>query len=428
MTCAFISFCGYLISRIVNDQPLIQILTQGIYNETETPDIEVCIQGSTWEATYCEVMYLNWSVVTVPDCWNKYFRGGEDLYGTRCYIYESHGDYRMTAGDSSNPDAVRRLDFYWNVGSIENMTRLSIAQPAVAIKLFHSSFNTWIEGAIGDSEMEKLSRDNIGLGLSRTTSLVNYSTGLFFYQELYRTIKKGSVSATFETRLYQYQNTPNHPAYVALNDTPFSGSGNIPRSGYQGYFSVQLAKSNIEIKEEVRQNTILASVALAGGCYGILTTLYILLFGMTRMTPWGLIHHVPVFINKKTHHEPAIYKDSDFIEDHKGKKFLPWFFRSPFSRPKKESEIFQEEAAMEHMMAQTPVFQNKPDPTYTIPATLQSFMEEAQNKQKEEEKRYAGLTLRMNELEIILKEYFINTLYLDEIREQDLIDPQHKDD
>lgn len=35
----------------------------------------------------------------------------------------------------------------------------------------------------------------------------------------------------------------------------------------------------------------------------MLTTVYILLFGMTRLTPWGLVHHIPVFISNRRHHK-----------------------------------------------------------------------------------------------------------------------------
>lgn len=34
-------------------------------------------------------------------------------------------------------------------------------------------------------------------------------------------------------------------------------------------------------------------MALIGGAYGVMTTLYILLFGMIRLGPFGLVHHVP---------------------------------------------------------------------------------------------------------------------------------------
>lgn len=106
---------------------------------------------------------------------------------------------------------------------------------------------------------------------------------------------------------------------------------------------------------EVRQHTLLASVALAGGCYGVLTTIYILLFGMTRLTPWGLVHHIPVLLSKNRRHDidgndlerSNMYNTrgdeastSDLSSDDENKNIakkskgfpnnilIPWFFRS----------------------------------------------------------------------------------------------------
>lgn len=126
----------------------------------------------------------------------------------------------------------------------------------------------------------------------------------------------------------------------------------------------------------MRQHTLLASVALAGGCYGVLTTLYILLFGMTRLTPWGLVHHIPVFISKHRRHDNninnqnSIYNSSQNGDlggrtDEEGgtikkkgsfysKTLIPWFFRS---RLRKSDESFTtvdaKEAVMTKMIARS---------------------------------------------------------------------------
>lgn len=121
---------------------------------------------------------------------------------------------------------------------------------------------------------------------------------------------------------------------------------------------------------------MLASVALAGGCYGVLTTLYILLFGMTRLTPWGLVHHIPVFISKHRRHDTNINnQDSLYNSSQNGdlggrtdeeggtikkkgsfysKTLIPWFFRS---RLRKSDESFTtvdaKEAVMTKMIARS---------------------------------------------------------------------------
>ncbi|KAI8992350.1 hypothetical protein BDB01DRAFT_778134 [Pilobolus umbonatus] len=456
MIFALIAYLVHLILLIIHDEPMIQILTEGILNEIETPDIEICVEGTTWEATFCEVQYLNFTVQRVENCWNKYFRSGKERAGPQCYIYESHGDYRMTAGDSSNPLAIRRLDFYWNVGSIDNLTRSSILHPSVDIKLFHSSFNTWSEDEIGDSEKEKHYLDSISLGISRSTSLVNFSTELYFYQELYRAMKKGDAATLLglDPEYIEIITLPTTQLMWPLNRGSLVESRRIPSESYLGHFSVQLSRGHIEVKEEVRTHTILASAALVGGCYGLLTTLYIILFGMSRLSPWGLIHHVPTVFSKAIHKKSPDDNDSITedkpvaIVEHPSKKnlskneYLPWFFRSQhesevgiykdmITRVKAGEKVGLEgNTGSQITISSEPLSIRSITPVDSIEISSvppnnvypTAILKEILKKQKEEDERSAKLARRVKELEAILGDYFIDTLYLDEIRTKDQLD------
>jgi hypothetical protein len=277
----------------------------------------------------------------------------------------------------------------------------------------------------------------------------------------------------------------------------------------------------------VRQHTVLAAVALAGGCYGVLTTIYILLFGMTRLTPWGLVHHIPVFISKRKNH----VKDGMYIEEsgydqtnnntHSGQPIqsednnskaapnksklsstilVPWFFRSRIRGDKtyttngkndtfmrnmitrKELEGDKKEAhqletlktgnhandtsmyspelrllnskdrrknslsssnssnSLNEQYVSTPIPQaaNSPPvlpPHYTMPMAgnsgsssshhynnlssldnISNLLRFEQERSSALEVRSTELSNRVEELEVILSEYFINTDYLDQLR------------
>ncbi len=260
---------------------------------------------------------------------------------------------------------------------------------------------------------------------------------------------------------------------------------------YDGYFSVQLSQSTIDvkvtlkkvficseltchfIKTEIRQHTVLASVALAGGCYGVLTTIYILLFGMTRLTPWGLVHHVPVFFSKRRHQEFNHYPDNEAhtIDSNKKKTsiLIPWFFRSRVrGSDKTYTPTDAKEAIMTKMIVRSKLEEqgnlsrietselqllncNRKSPITPLTSTPNNLLYLAPQipsnsampppllprhstgnssssdevtsipmndtyYQQTNDERTIELMNRVEELEIILSEYFINTDYLDELR------------
>lgn len=275
------------------------------------------------------------------------------------------------------------------------------------------------------------------------------------------------------------------------------------------------------IQTEVRQHTILAAIALAGGCYGVLTTIYILLFGMTRLTPWGLVHHIPVFIsNRKNHTKDGIYVEEQGVyaqnnsnsavkqptqqEDdskvvHKKNRLsttvlIPWFFRSRIrgdktytiqgrndtfmrhmitrkEQEKDDKEIHQLETlnvaksrvydspelrllntkdrqrnslsssnssnSLNEQYVHTPANPSPPilPPHYTMPMmsgdgpsssrhyndqshldSIFNLLRMEQERSSVLEQRSTELSNRVEELEVILSEYFINTDYLDQLR------------
>ncbi|CAO3625896.1 unnamed protein product [Mucor fragilis] len=520
----FLSFCGYLISQIHGDRPLIQISSEQIETDIDTPDIELCVQNSTLTVVKCTAMYYNWTQVDIPNCWERFFRHGANNEATKCYIFETNDTYRMATGvvyDSR--DALRRLDFYWNIDDIRNLSYSTVSLPAVAVQLYDPHFSTWKMPTVGNTTIERETSINIQLGATRATTFLNHTSGIFYYPQKYRAIRPGDAASIvgLKPNYIDIMTLVNFQHDWPIRENPPPPPPALDTSLYQGLFSVQLAQSTIDVKTEVRQHTILAAIALAGGCYGVLTTIYILLFGMTRLTPWGLVHHIPVFIsNRKNHTKDGIYVEEQGVyaqnnsnsavkqptqqEDdskvvHKKNRLsttvlIPWFFRSRIrgdktytiqgrndtfmrhmitrkEQEKDDKEIHQLETlnvaksrvydspelrllntkdrqrnslsssnssnSLNEQYVHTPANPSPPilPPHYTMPMmsgdgpsssrhyndqshldSIFNLLRMEQERSSVLEQRSTELSNRVEELEVILSEYFINTDYLDQLR------------
>jgi hypothetical protein len=134
---------------------LIQISSEQILTDTETPDVEICVQNSTLRVVACTAMYYNWTTVDLPNCHDNYIIAGEPSGATRCYNFAVHDKYRMATGLTyDNRDAIRRIDFYWHLDSQSNVTYATISLPAIAVQLYHPKFTTWRPYTIGDTTVE----------------------------------------------------------------------------------------------------------------------------------------------------------------------------------------------------------------------------------------------------------------------------------
>ncbi|KAI8083889.1 hypothetical protein BDF21DRAFT_416833 [Thamnidium elegans] len=377
----FLAFCGYLINLIYRDVPLLQLSSETMKVDIQTPDIEICAQNSTLTIVRCNSMEYDWNTKEIPNCYQDYFRKGEGDETSKCYMFETKDRFRMATGNEMvvGPNAIRRLDFYWHVDSLVNISAATIAVPAITVQLYDPRFNGWNEETIGSTPTEKKFINNIRLGISRSTSFINFTSNIFYRPEKYKAIRPYDAATVFglKSNFIEINTLANYQHNWPLQSNPAPPAPPTPERGtYHGVFSVQLSQGTLDVKTEVRQNTLLASVALAGGCYGVLTTLYILLFGMTRLTPWGLVHHIPVFISKHRRHDTDVNnQDSIYNSSQNGylggrtdeeggtikkkKSFysntlVPWFFRS---RLRKSDESFTtvdaKEAIMTKMIARS---------------------------------------------------------------------------
>ncbi|KAI8335215.1 hypothetical protein BD560DRAFT_414152 [Blakeslea trispora] len=498
MGLTFLAFCGYLINQICTDKPLLRNSLEEIGNSTTTPDIEMCVQNTTMQIVGCSVMYYNWSSAEIPDCWSRYFRpGNNEDSSTKCWYFETNNTYHMATGMTyDNRDALRRIDFYWHIDSLANLSYASVSVPAIALQLYDPRFTTWRTNTLGDTQYEKETAINIQLGASRATSYYNHTSITYYSQHKYRAIKPRDFGAILGIKpaYSDVMTLPNNQHHWPLQDNPLGMP--VPRNLYHGLFSIQLSKSTVDVETEVRQHTILNAVALAGGCYGVLTSIYIFLFGMSRLTPWGLVHHIPTYISRKKHdadsnlyiNEEEMIRRNDPTDDNlmkrKSSLLVPWFFRTSLTGDKTYNAEDKSDAFIRKMVDKTKLDTEEnlhelksidqitridsKSPLYSAEAnllnsshndsfsgthldaelltdrpqlksmsasnadssrTIQAFSMDTSNNYtdmqaiiqmlRHEQQKSNNLSNRVEELEAILSQYFINTYYLDQIRSRE---------
>lgn len=214
---------------------------------------------------------------------------------------------------------------------------------------------------------------------------------------------------------------------------------------------------------------------------------------MTRLTPWGLVHHIPVFISKRKHHSIKYLEESPYMSQEEqgltahsnvvssnnnsknsGTQFtmmIPWFFRQPLNGQKtyttkdqndtffktvftqsdksiqdlesnnsklttelveQPPQLVSQDSNAEMQLLNQPTTRvyytpEKPYPLQTqISNTSSSSSFTTQdvyallNQEKERtvklEEKSNQLSNRVKELETILSEYFIDTAYIDTLR------------
>ena len=121
-----------------------------------TPDVEMCVQNTTMQVVSCSILYYNWTEAQIPDCWSQFFRPGRnDGSSTRCWYFSTNNSYHMAAGIVyDNRDALRRIDFYWRLDSLVNISYASLSLPAIALQLYDPRFTSWNTDTLGNTSYE----------------------------------------------------------------------------------------------------------------------------------------------------------------------------------------------------------------------------------------------------------------------------------
>ncbi|KAI8393698.1 uncharacterized protein BYT42DRAFT_551935 [Radiomyces spectabilis] len=406
----------------------------------------MCVQSSSMTLHRIDFIDPAWNTLTIQDVSKYVSLGQREAWDTNwCYLFHSDAVYYATDSQAALPGktVIRRMDVYWRIDSLANVSAVSVAVPGVAVHLYANSLNSWNirpDDALTKAKTQKL--QDIKLGLYRSTTFQNHSSTIFFTPTKYRAIKPKDVTSVlgFDTSYEDLVTieTVQHTWPLHANNV------NLTRGDYHGLFMLQLASSHMEVQTEQRQHTTLAALALAGGSYGLLTTLYILLFGMTRLTPWGLIHHVPVLVSRGKGKfqcgnlaDTASDRTDDRSTSSKGSSSIPWFFRRHLFGRYKSSDS-AEMIPMERKSTfrdNVPAF-NGGQAAVSADNRSQSFIMQslplADNCSDVDPKgemvtqamisqdRAVSLEGRIEELEMFLREYFLNTEYLDHLRRRRL--------
>ncbi|CDH54960.1 predicted protein [Lichtheimia corymbifera JMRC:FSU:9682] len=291
---AFFAYCVYIIYQVRFDKTLLRQSTEPMQSPYEVPFVEICAQDSGITFPRCDMMHMNWSYSTLEDCNGYVTKGDEEGTESQCYLLDTEGAYKYGVEEDYDEDApeVRRVDIYWKLDSVQNVTEASISIPTVTIQIYDPRFNPWND-AVLDSMIpqEKQFYTEMQQGDARSTSLVNWTSAIFFSPLKYRAIRPGDGASLlgFEPTfvdIYTIDTTEmNWPMH-------YEDNVNLTNGDYHGMFSVQLAKAKYDVKTEQRQHSLLSALAAAGGAYGAITAVYALLFGMVRHSPWGLLDTV----------------------------------------------------------------------------------------------------------------------------------------
>ncbi|KAF7730534.1 hypothetical protein EC973_001915 [Apophysomyces ossiformis] len=434
-----LTFCC---ENVYFDKPLLRLSTENIPASYPAPDIEMCVQASPMTIVRCDLMYVNWSTSTIPNCYDKIRLGTHEPWDTQwCNLFEANGsiNYGVESKYPANTDLIKRIDIYWRIDSIENATKASLSVPAIALQLYSPSFSRWKLNPKDMIDQQARPFRDMELGTYRSTSYQNATSNIFFTPTKYRAIRPkdaGSILG-FETNYVDVVTIES-----AQQTWPLHPNENLTRGDYHGMFSVQLSKGTMEVKTEQRLHTVLQAVAMAGGAYGILTTLYILLFGMSRLTPWGLVHQLPVLIGSanrrmRTQENNRCIQNGLSDEPVKSAKAkVPWFSRKSASTENQNVELKDTSKEVEDTKYRKEMEDDQRSDQYLLsnqspilPTLAGSNVPNYPNEQLMQEhltlqQHSKELESRVEELEIILREYFLNTDYLDQLRSRRQIQPE----
>ncbi|KAI7887984.1 uncharacterized protein EV154DRAFT_325961 [Mucor mucedo] len=266
---------------------------------------------------------------------------------------------------------------------------------------------------------------------------MNYALIVSYHPQQYRLLKSYKLANFFGLR----------PDFLDFNTFAISTASSplqsdeiypdLARELYDGLFVLRKDARIREIKTEVMQHTVISSIALAGGGYSVLTGVYVLLFGMSKVSPWGIAHIIPMYVKRKQQSKKNDEENADSINEKieegarnifklnslPGKKFTPLDpteMSNPYSNV---SESIPQEASFmlpthididESNTVTKSVLLNNKCETSSKPNNIK------ENQDSKEliklRKETAMLATEMKELKIILSEYFIDTKYMDQLR------------
>ncbi|CAO3598390.1 unnamed protein product [Absidia cylindrospora] len=417
MAMAFLSYCGYLINQLVTDRRLLLNINEQI-PETgyPAPDVESCSQKSPFTIVKCTLVSMNWTSTDIPGCAPYIIEGSQDDPTTHCKVFTARNHPLQFRINGSDETSIQRVDIYWKVDNVTAFESVTLAIPTLAIQFYAASFSPWRQSDIVKIPQQQNALDAAKQGKFRATTLQNHTTNIYFTPNKYRAIPPGDGNSLFGL-------TGNYVDIESLatiqHNWPLHPSAAIDSGEYHGFYTFQLATPTIDVKQEQRQHTILSALALAGGAYGILVTLFITIYGTPRISAFGFIHHVDNWCGRckmkwnGTDNNNNNNNLTATMPDHHHQPPAPPYKKFP---PPGEDDTRSSHSSLEHLTR----MDDEP-PTATAGAAAAAAAAATTDKRfSESGLRPAGssssLEDRMDYLEGILREYFVNVDYLDGLR------------
>ncbi|CAH1767088.1 19862_t:CDS:2 [Entrophospora sp. SA101] len=278
----YLAFLTYL---IVNDKPSIQISYEYL-DRLSIPDIELCGDYSDIEISKC-VFHWNNNENSTDGCSSEsrifesekvtlLNKNGEEI--RYCYTLRTNSSYFFS--DPGNPSeglSTRGIDFYFKILNISSVVEhfLSVGT---------------ITGRILDKEYKNLLSTNpvkkrFDQQMNTFAGIQNVSTMVFFKKTTLSTLPD-DVS----TILGLPSNYHSTPFFTTVSKYfQMHPNESFP---FTGHFHITPGSFLHEVQSEKRSYTVLGTLVVAGGIFGLIGGIYMLFFGQPRMNPWGLMRSV----------------------------------------------------------------------------------------------------------------------------------------
>ncbi|CAG8534056.1 4648_t:CDS:2 [Paraglomus brasilianum] len=284
----FISYIVYLLIAIKNDAPVLRF-TQETLTKMEIPDIEICSDNSDVIITKC-IFYMTgfqnnqyYDNCTTPEGINYLIPGNKANTRTFCYLFTTNKTIHFP---QSSEHGVIAVEFLFKIANLTASVGQGWASPAISIQPFHPDFNPLWRPPPNTPKAVEFENELRGQKNS-FSGIQNYVTKVSLRQSKFRAINHKTFRSVLglDPIYFDYFFFDVDSKYFPVEPGPaFSPTTNT------GVFSIQPQSFEQEVKEQQRSRTLLSSLGLTGGAFGVLFGLYTVLFGASRLKPWGIFH------------------------------------------------------------------------------------------------------------------------------------------